>query len=50
MSDISAGNDNDNNTNGAKPRNGRRRKLVAGVLGAFIVAGIAYAIWWALVS
>ena len=26
--------------------NGKRRRLVAGVLGVFLVAGMAYGIWW----
>ena len=51
MSDISAGNDNNSsNGNGGKPRNGRRRMLVAGVLLAFVLAGVGYGIWWALVG
>ena len=48
MSDIPS-NDNDNGA-GAAPRNGRRRKLVAAVLAAFIVAGAGYGAWWALVG
>jgi membrane fusion protein (multidrug efflux system) len=47
MSDIP--NDN-NNGNGGTPKNGRRRKLVAGVLGAFIVAGLGYGAYWVLVA
>jgi membrane fusion protein (multidrug efflux system) len=48
MSDIPS-NDNDNGAEAA-PRNGRRRKLVAAVLAAFIVAGAGYGAWWALVG
>src|SRR5215472_18602409 len=33
-----------------KNGNGRRRKLVAAVLAVFALAGIAYGIYWALVS
>src|SRR5947209_9067162 len=47
MSDIPA---SDNNGNGGAPRNGRRRRLVAGVLAVFIVAGIGYGAWWILVA
>jgi membrane fusion protein (multidrug efflux system) len=48
MSDISAS--GDNNANGTKPRNGKRRVLVAAVLGAFVLAGVGYGVWWALVG
>ena len=47
MSDIP--NDNDTDGNGKRP-NGKRRKLVAGVLGVFIVAGLAYGAWYVLVG
>jgi len=48
MSDISP--NGEPAANGARPRNGRRRKLVAGVIGAFVLAGVGYGIWWALVG
>ncbi|HZZ93697.1 MAG TPA: HlyD family efflux transporter periplasmic adaptor subunit [Usitatibacter sp.] len=47
MSDISP---NDNGNAQAPRRNGRRRKLVGGVLAVFILAGLGYAAWWILVG
>ncbi|HJU25680.1 MAG TPA: HlyD family efflux transporter periplasmic adaptor subunit, partial [Rhodanobacteraceae bacterium] len=35
---------------GAAPKNGMRKKLVAAVLGIFVVAGIAYGVYWLLVA
>ena len=35
---------------GAAPKNGKRKKLVAAVLGIFVVAGIAYGVYWLLVA
>jgi membrane fusion protein (multidrug efflux system) len=49
MSDIPANDNNAAHGNGKRP-NGKRRKLVAGVLGVFIVAGLAYGAWWMLVG
>ena len=47
MSDIP--NDDGTHGNGTRP-NGKRRKLVAGVLAVFLVGGIAYGAWYMLVG
>ena len=47
MSDIP--NDDGTHGNGKRP-NGKRRKLVAGVLAVFLVGGIAYGAWYMLVG
>ena len=48
MSDIP--NDNNNTNGNGKRPNGKRRKLVAGVLAVFLVGGIAYGAWYMLVG
>jgi membrane fusion protein (multidrug efflux system) len=48
MSDIP-----ENNNTNSKPAangNGKRKKMIAGVIAVFAVAGIAYGAWWALVG
>jgi membrane fusion protein, multidrug efflux system len=39
-----------NNANANGNGNGKRRKLMIGVIGVFLVGGIAYGAWWALVG
>ena len=48
MSDITENNKVETTANGNA--NGKRRKLVAIVLGAFLVAGVGYGAWWVLVG